>query len=393
MDSPRTLARLNTIFAGIGYVVVCGIVVGGLLELGARTALHFYHHLRQHPITEAAFDTPAYSEYDWAKDCLDEQSLRLTAKNIYLPFRLWGVTEFHGRCMNNDVTDIGTVRRTLNPSQAACPNGFRTNIWIFGGSAVYGTSVPDWATLPSYLSSTLNTSMDCVRVVNLGVEGYVSNQELILLLELLKTGKRPNIVIFYDGFNDADIGTLSIGRPAPHMGFMTTKGRMEGSLASRLDFVHKLAIWQLVSELSKSTRSGPTRVSQDALDFTATRILDSYQENIQIARMLGNAYGFKVCAFWQPAILYGHKPLVPYEREFSNLSANKAYLFEELVPVYQQASQRAIKSADFVFLGDIFDTVSPPVYLDWVHLNPLGNQLAALAVAKQLHKCLNLNEE
>ncbi len=204
MDSPRTLARLNTIFAGIGYVVVCGIVVGGLLELGARTALHFYHHLRQHPITEAAFDTPAYSEYDWAKDCLDEQSLRLTAKNIYFPFRLWGVTEFHGRCMNNDVTDIGTVRRTLNPSQAACPNGFRTNIWIFGGSAVYGTSVPDWATLPSYLSSTLNTSMDCVRVVNLGVEGYVSNQELILLLELLKTGKRPNIVIFYDGFNDAD---------------------------------------------------------------------------------------------------------------------------------------------------------------------------------------------
>ena len=41
----------------------------------------------------------------------------------------------------------------------------------------------------------------CVR--NYGETGWVSTQELIkLMLELKRTGRKPDLVIFYDGAND-----------------------------------------------------------------------------------------------------------------------------------------------------------------------------------------------
>ena len=43
---------------------------------------------------------------------------------------------------------------------------------------MYGTGVPDWATLPSYLSRDLNAVGDCAVVSNFGVEGYVTQSRV-----------------------------------------------------------------------------------------------------------------------------------------------------------------------------------------------------------------------
>lgn len=381
-------ARMSGLFTYIGYAVFCFFIAAILLEVGSRIALYSYNHLRRHTVADVAIDAPAYSGYPWARDCLDEQTLRLKTRNTYVPFRLWGVTEFHGRCMNNDNTPLGVVRRTTNPSNPACSSGHRTSIWVFGGSTVYGTSIPDWATLPSYLSRQLNTATNCVEVANLGVEGYASNQELLLLLELLKAGRRPDIVILYDGFNDADIGTRPPGSPTPHMGFMGIKGRIEGSMASRLEFIKRSGVWKLVLEMDHSLgRTDPDRVAASEMGSSARHTLDNYEANLSIARVLGKAYGFKVCAFWQPAIIYGKKPMAPYEQELVRLSSDKAYQLQELAPVYREAERRAASSASYAFLGDTFDTVSEPMYLDWVHLNPAGNDLVTRTLANHLKEC------
>jgi hypothetical protein len=89
---------------------------------------------------------------------------------------------------------MGTLRRTINQS-GTCDNPVR--IWVFGGSTVFGMGVPDWATMPSQLLAVLNEgSLGCVQVTNLGVEAYVSTQEVLLLLEELKAGRRPDITVF-----------------------------------------------------------------------------------------------------------------------------------------------------------------------------------------------------
>jgi hypothetical protein len=157
--------------------------------------------------------------------------------------------------------------------------------------------------------------------------------------------------------------------PGAHGGYQTTKARLEGSPAGRLDFLERTALWQLALELSKPLgRKGPAKVPADRLSSSSVDTLNNYEANLRIARALGGIFGFKVCAFWQPAVIYGHKPLAPYEQLLLSLSSGQRYPFVALVPVYKEAENRAAEKRDFVFLADAFDSVREPVYLDWVHL-------------------------
>jgi len=65
--------------------------------------------------------------------------------------------------------------------------------------------------------------------------------------------------------------------------------------------------------------------------------------------------------------------------------ANGAYdSSSAILLMYEEAERRARRSGNFVFLGNIFDEVQEPLYLDSVHLNPVGNQLAARAIASYI---------
>jgi len=374
--------RSATFFTSLGYLVFSLILAAILLEIASRLILSAYQHFHRSTVAEFAADNPAFSSFSWARECLEEQSVTSKQRHTYFPFRIWGVTEFHGSCINNDMTDMGAVRRTVNPPNPTCSTNAATNVWVLGGSTVYGTGIPDWATLPSYLAREVNTTARCIHVINLGVEGYASNQELLFLLEQLKAGKRPDVVVFYDGFNDADFGTMLSGNPTPHMGFAGIKGRLEGKVASRFDFLKGLGMWRLAEQATKSWgRSGTPRAPASELRARAEKALSNYEENLKIAKQLGKAYGFRVDAFWQPAIIYGHKPLVNYEQQLLQLSLSAAYPFHSLLPVYEEAQRRASGDGTFIFLGDIFDSTQEPLYLDWVHLNPRGNEIAARALA------------
>jgi lysophospholipase L1-like esterase len=294
------------------------------------------------------------------------------------------VAAWHSKYINIDDTPNGTWRRTINPISPGCENKTSIDVWMFGGSTVYGTGVPDWATLPSFLSRDLNAAgLGCVVVTNFGAEAYVTNQEVILLMEQLKAGRRPAIVIFYDGVNDSYVGTVAPGVPTAHMALSTFKARFEGSLAGRLDFLRSSYTLQLarsgVNFLHR--HSAPeTRVAETESKAVAT--LDNYEANINIAKLLGEAGGFRVFCFWQPAIVYGHKPLSPFEIRIADNEAAKK-TFHILTAVYQQAERRAATDRTFVFLGDIFDSVKEPFYIDkWMHLAPQGNEFVARSLAK-----------
>lgn len=95
---------------------------------------------------------------------------------------------------------------------------------MFGGSTVYGIGPPDSATIPSYLSRELNVDPStCLDVTNLGAEGYVTNQEPILLIQQLKAGRRPDIAVFYDGINDSLVGGFALGFRL-HIGTSSRRG-------------------------------------------------------------------------------------------------------------------------------------------------------------------------
>jgi hypothetical protein len=134
---------------------------------------------------------------------------------------------------------------------------------------------------------------------------------------------------------------------------------------------------------------GAAKRGVDETESKAVTTLGNYERNLQFATILGNAYGFRVFSFWQPAFVYGHKSLFPFEVTVAGNQAAKNS-FNILAKVYQHAERRSATDHAFVFLGDVFDSVKEPVYIDkWMHLAPLGNELVARSVAGYVESSLD----
>jgi len=329
--------------------------------------------------------SPVYAGVPWAKEFWREELSRRAANGNYVPFRLWGVKDWHGKYINNDAGVGGFWRRTANP--ANCGASHSMTVWTFGGSTMYGTAAPDWATIPSYLSHDLNAAFQsCVIVSNYGVEGYVSDQEVILLADQLKAGGHPDIVILYDGVNDSLMAWPPSGPPLPHFAFEKIKNRVEGSLSGRLDFLKESYAARLAQQgwvrLHAAKSYGPLIA---AAQPNVIAVLDNYEANMKLVRALGEVYKFKPYCFWQPIVTYGHKPLVPFEqqmvaRDTSGTSAKSAW-FLTGVAVYRNAERDAARDGQFIFLGGVFDSTADPLYADEAHLGPRGNEIVAQAIA------------
>jgi lysophospholipase L1-like esterase len=385
-STPESTSR--RLFAFVGATVIGTLSVLAVLELVMFAAWSFARWV--HPAPLPPETSPAYSGATWVPDFYREQSLRLAAPYTYVPFRISGVTPWHGKYFNNDEHPAGVWRRTLNPDDGQCqqhsPQHPNTSVWIFGGSTVYGTGVPDWATLPSYLSRSLKIDgSPCLDVTNFGCESYASTQELLLLIEQLKRGGTPDIVIFYDGVNDAHGGMAAPDPWVAHYGYATIKARVEGSFSGRFDFIHRLYTMRVIDAARQLFHRRGESLSAEQLRAKAAVVVDNYVANQNIARALGQAYHFRFYGFWQPMLFCGHKPLVSFEQQITQLDAtSKARLDPRpVVAAYQEAERRAPK-ASFVYLGDIFDSTPEGVYIDEAHLGPHGNELAANAIAKYI---------
>ena len=377
------------LFASIGYAVFTGVILVVALECGSFALLSMCHWIW--PGTEVNFAeiNPAYKAYSWAPEFWKEEKSRWQSPHGgYEPFRIWGVAPWHSKYINTDNTQNGSWRRTVNPV-GGCTNSARIDVWMFGGSTLFGTGVPDWATIPSFLSQELNSAgFGCVVVTNFGTEGYVTNQELILLIEQLKAGGKPRMVIFYDGVNDSYAGAVSPGIPTAHVSFASIKARVEGSVVGRVDFLRDSHTFQLAMMAINYLHRKSVVLGAEPNNAKVQATLDNYEANLYIARNLGEAYGFQVLAFWQPALVYGRKIFSEFEMKIA-ANENNQGAFRIMASVYQEAERRAARDRSFLFLGGDFDRCSDPVYIDrWMHLTPTGNEIVARSLAAHIEEGL-----
>jgi hypothetical protein len=120
------------------------------------------------------------------RDAIDPQAR--ISESHYVPFLIWGERPWHSNYINGDESVIGNLRRTVNPTNPGCNETQRKVIWMFGSSTLFGMGVADAETIPSQRSHELNSAgSGCFVVLDLRMEGYVANQELIFLVEALKT--------------------------------------------------------------------------------------------------------------------------------------------------------------------------------------------------------------
>lgn len=306
----------------------------------------------------------AYAEVDWADAYYREHG---SAKAMqWVPYVYWRRQAFVG-----DYINVDQQGRRVSWSAPSEPD---KEVWVFGGSAVWGTGVPDGYTLPSLLAKQFEASGQSIRFVNYGESGWVSTQGVIALLRELQRGHRPDAVIFYDGVNDV-FAALQSGQV----------GATQNESHRALDF--EIGRGQPLAFVFRHFE-GLARLVSPALDLSsidpetlARQVATTYVENVQIIQSLAQAYDFKAYFFWQPSLFSKQQPS---EFEQRVLAASWR-THEQLQRAAHAAVMHALAAhANFFDLSTAVDSTGETRYLDFVHLGPDGNLEVAAAMSHYL---------
>ena len=358
------------------------VMLLGLIELGAFFALRIWDPANRDRL--AHDDQPVYQRESWGRKYWEEESE--SARFTYQSYVGWRQLPYSGQTIT---VDSELHRKTVN---SQCDGSTHT-IWMFGGSTMWGTGSPDWETIPSDLANIFVKAGEPVCVWNFGQTGWRNTQELIELeLELKRNPRRPDLVIFYDGFNDG-YSFYQSGKVDVHMNFDSIREQFEKSSSRRTltsSFVDLLLSTHTARLIAGAHRTH-SWMDGDAIrahisDAEARKDLEvSYLDNLKVVQALSGKYGFQYAFFWQPLIVAGHKHLTNDEEKI--ISFYHGRIEEDDIEYRAMSAYLKQSSPPHLFdIADVFDAVSDTVYIDCVHVAPEGNELIAERMYAGLHE-------
>jgi lysophospholipase L1-like esterase len=327
--------------------------------------------------------TSYYASQAWAKQYWKEFNLSRSVM-LYHDYVFWRRAPFTGKFVNIDRNGI-----RLTPGAECGANSYK--VFTFGGSTMWGTGSPDWGTIPAYLQAHFAASRhgpDCV--VNFGESAWVSTQGLIQLMLELQSGNVPALVIFYEGANDVYAAYQS-GR-ATHQNLNQLAAKLEQSKSPPplVTWIKSTNSFYLLNRLMATLRPKP-RESTNLINYktmgidTATltdSMVETYIGNYEIVNALAQKYGFKALFFWQPQIAVGEKSLTNEELEMRR--ELDPVVVEFYQSVYHRVQQVAKKYKNLYYIADTFDSANSQIYIDQVHVTPVGNRLIAERIFREI---------
>jgi lysophospholipase L1-like esterase len=370
--SPEIPLKKRLIFVGILAVFALGAV-----ELGLHLVYSLKDRRQKNQVDPRAISSP-YASLAWPKEYFAELS-RLTASR-YHPFLGWRRPEFHGKHIN--ISPEG-VRATWNPE--APPGQKVKKVFCFGGSTIWGVGARDAFTIPSLLSKKLNQGRTAFQVTNFGERGYTLTQELVFLVLLLKQQNIPDYVVFYDGVNEVMVGTMN-GKPGLVYNFEGMRDQFEGrgNMPWRQKMLHEIKraklyraftdVRRIISpgEIDGQNEKRHTSKNKQEASQLAEEITLDYLKNTEVAKNLGQAYGFKCLFLWQPALITT-RALTAAEKKLG------AWQDQDMVTMYHAVYEKMRQTAFPYFhnLSTMFDTKEETIFLSWAHITEEGNARVA----------------
>ncbi len=351
---------------------------------------------------EAAVNSEAYREFPWAREFVEIAQRNPGPSLQYEPFSLWKTLPHESKFKN---VGVDGYRVTVNVEKESCDSNI--DIYVFGGSAMVGVGiVRDIDLITSQLSISLSKYYEniCIKVYNYASGGFNQGNEFVLLMRLLSAGKRPDLVIFYDGVNDV-YHQVYFGKP--HMAFDMFNWLTEiWSGAETLPgffrrFGRKIADNLTIVSLfvPRSDYQWMRAADEDTLRQRARDVTEFMVGNMQVVRTLGREFGFELLFVLQPN-LFTKKHLSDEEIYLLNANVNM-----ESLPLVDQAyllTYDAIRTrfekdrpcGCFVDLSDAMGETERSIYVDLVHVSPAGNELVArkLATIIQERNLLNIGQ-
>jgi lysophospholipase L1-like esterase len=300
------------------------------------------------------------------------------------------------------ITEEGTRITSGNPADSKRE---MKNIFFFGGSTMFGLGSADQETIPSVVARKLNTTGEQFRVTNYGQMAFNSNQELILLIQLLKSEIIPDLVIFYDGCNDLFSNLSEVEQTVfnekkirDNMGNMMRL--FDPSMPENKSLLNTQLLSQLLEGSSKYVKLFyyPQRLlekfTQPKLETgfmqsklmepripSPQRIADNYKKNTKVIDALSRSYGFKYLLVWQPLV---------YEKPSLTAEEKKVVQYNAYHPdqLYASVTQKLLSERinNFYDLTSIFDEEKNSIFFDECHISPKANEAVAYKLAELIGK-------
>jgi hypothetical protein len=314
---------------------------------------------------------PNYSnDHEYAKTVFADYK---RVQHRYEPFVGWKTLPYTGKTTHISEEGLRMHQRdTLERGQEKV-------VRFFGGSTMWGEGSDDEHTIPA-LFNTLNPAFE---VYNHGQLAYNTRQELDDLISVYSRNKKTDIVIFYDGVNEAAflcpkvIQELPTHRLVP----MYREKLYTGRSAIVKDLVLAIFVEDILKVIQKITdRPDPSNSLYDCEDNPAKAedVAEMMMKNWEMANEIVTRRNGQFIAILQPAAYIGN-PRTDHLELDEELGKNFLEIYKRLKQKIAERNHPWI-----VDLSTRFDN-EEYIFIDFCHVSPNGNQIIAREISNLLN--------
>lgn len=258
------------------------------------------------------------------------------------------------------VNIVDGERRTWTPPECECE---RLEVWVFGGSSVFGLWQRDAHTIASELARAAWEDGIALEVSNFGQPAYTLWQEVWRLSELLATSEvAPDVVLFMDGANEFGVQT---DRNLTGFGTdETPSSALDTPMRTLFPRAKGLLNWNVPGYVEPSV-DGPDPLLLP--EEVAGHAVDRYLQSKRAATILLDGAGSSHDFTWQP--IYDGSAQTG-DAEFVGPSRVEEWWTMRNASV-------GMLPADVTDYSDLLSSQDQLVFYDLMHLNERGAKLVA----------------
>jgi hypothetical protein len=283
----------------------------------------------------------------------------------YEPFVGWKTLPYSGKTLH-----ISAEGQRTHIPPAFSENKTKT-VRFYGGSTMWGEGSDDQHTIPALF----NAENPQFEVFNHAQLAYNSRQELDALITTYSKNNKTDLVIFYDGVNDAaflcprEIRQLPAHRLVP----MFREKLYVSKSAYVKDLLSKIFVENILKVIHVLTfKPSPETSAWNCLSEPgkAAEIAEIMMKNWELAHEIVTQRGGRFIAILQPAAFIGH-PKTQHLKLDDELGRNFVAVYDEIQKKIAERKHDWIYDLSSKFDGNEY------IYIDFCHVSPNGNAIIA----------------
>lgn len=353
------LGRLVLMLLPLAAAALLLYLVGGR----RRTPLDYIRHpMEGHPLQ-------AQYEADRA---------RFPIRLAYYDYWLYAFQPYTSATINISGFYSARLAPASAPAEAAA-----LRVWMFGGSTLADMETADELTIANQAAVELARQGFPAEVLNFGMPGFASSLELLKFQDILRRtpeNRRPQVVVFYDGYND------------PYLGWVGRAGGLQPDLSAKLEMVvTRQTLRYLLHRLSDALgerwplwhRTVGHRLAARAIrqDRNLDEVVQIYLDNVRMARAIAREFRIRPLFVLQPLLMTKQPRTEEEEKIFAaGGQALKSFVLE----FYRQVRTALGPEADFLDLSGVLDGRDQTDFYDECHVRCGTGSVIGAAIGRHL---------